>query len=255
MGTLGDGKRYDEGAMARLRWLDRSFGVLGGRVPAPIALLIAATLISSIAGAQIPTLLSAGVLVPARVFTGEIWRLFTWVLFELDPLSLIFAALGLFWFGGELVRVWGPGRFLAAYFGLAGAGGLVTCLVSLPWAALRVVPFAGPWAIVSALIIAWATYFPGRDIFVYFVLPLRGRNLIYATLGGTLLFALLGGFAHFIPHFATQLLMLAPLRGTPLNQLWARLKYEFAYRSWRRRASRLKAVPPSSRDENPRWYH
>jgi membrane associated rhomboid family serine protease len=214
--------------MAQPRWLDRSFGLLGGRLPAPIALLIALTFISSIAGAQAPALLGAGVLFPARVFAGEIWRLFTWVLFELDPLSLIFAALGLFWFGGELVRVWGPGRFLAAYFGLAGAAGLVTCLVSLPWSGLRSVPFAGPWAIVSALILAWATYFPGRDIFVYFVLPLRGRNLIYATLGGTLLFALLGGFARFVPHFAAQLLILASLRGTPINQLWARLKYELA---------------------------
>jgi membrane associated rhomboid family serine protease len=244
--------------MARLRWLDRSFGVLGGQLPAPIALLITLTLVSSIAGAQVPTLLGAGVLIPAGVLGGELWRLFTWVLFELDPLSLIFAALGLFWFGGPLVRVWGPGRFLAAYFGLAGAAGLATTLLSIPWSGLRMVPFAGPWAIVSALIIAWATYFPGRDLFVYFVLPLRGRNLIYATLGGTLLFALLAGarYALFIPHFAAQLLVLAWLRGAPFNQLWARLKYELAYRSWRRRASRLKAVPPSARDdETPRWYH
>ena len=52
---------------------------------------------------------------------GEVWRLVTWVLFELDPLGLIFAALALFWFGGELVRVWGPGRFLLTYFAIAAA--------------------------------------------------------------------------------------------------------------------------------------
>jgi membrane associated rhomboid family serine protease len=190
------------------------------------------------------------------VHQGEVWRLVTWVLFEQDPLGLIFAALALFWFGGELVRVWGPGRFLVTYFAIAAASGALTCLLALAFPALRTIPYRGPWPIVSALILAWATCFPGRDIYVYFVLPLRGRNLIYATLGGTLLFALLSGrFAPFIPHFAAELGTLAWLRGAPLGPLWARIKYEFAYRSWRRRASKLKAVPPSSPDENPRWYH
>jgi membrane associated rhomboid family serine protease len=240
-------------------WLNRSFYVLGGRLPAPIALLIATTLVASIVGAQSRPILGGGVLIPEGVLLGQVWRLATWVLFELDPLSLIFASLGLFWFGGELVRVWGPLRFLFAYFGLAAAAALTTSLVALAWPGLRALAFLGPWPVVSAFIIAWAVYFPARDIFVYFVLPLRGRNLVYATLGGTLLFALLAGFpsgfARFLPHFAAQLIVLALLRGSPLDGIWARLKYELAYRSWRRRASKLKAVPPSSHDETPRWYH
>ena len=87
------------------------------------------------------------------------------------------------------------------------------------------------------------------------MVPLSGRNLIYATLGGTLIFALLGGIANFIPHFAAQLIALAALRGTPLGQVWARVKFELAYRGWRRRASRLREVPRPSRDEPTRWYH
>ena len=246
--------------MARPRWLDRSFPVLGGRVPAPVALLIGATFVASIA-ASISTrsgaegFLRAGVLIPNAVFSGEIWRLVTWPFFELDPLGLIFGSLGLFWFGSELVRMWGAERFLLRYLGLAAAAGLVTCLVARAYPPMRSGPYLGMWPTMSALIIAWATYFPSRDILVYLVLPLRGQNLIYATLGGTLLFALLGGFPRFVPHFAAELLMLGALRGSPFAPLWARLKYELAYRSWRRRASRLKAVPPTPREENPRWYH
>jgi membrane associated rhomboid family serine protease len=238
-----------------MRWLDRSYLVLGGRLPAPVALLIAATFVASILGAQVPAVTLFGALIPAAVHQGELWRLVTWVLFEPDPLGLIFAALALFWFGGELVRVWGPGRFLLTYFAIAAASGVVTCLLALAFPALGGIPFRGPWPIVSALIIAWASCFPRRDIYVYFVLPLRGQNLIYATLAGTLLFALLGGFAFFVPHFAAELGILAWLRGSPLGPLWARIKYELAYRSWRRRASKLKAVPPSSPDETPRFYH
>lgn len=240
--------------MLRTRWLDRRFRVLGGTLPAPIALLIAATLVSSILGAQVRDVIVAGALVPGAVFLGQVWRLVTWVLFEPDPLSLIFAGLALFWFGVELVRVWGPGRFLAAYFGLAGAAGTLTCLAAVAWPALRLQPFLGPWPVVSALIIAWAICFPTRNIFLYFVLPLHGRNLIYATVLGTLLFALLVGVARFVPHFAAQLVTLTVLRGT-VGHLWARVRFELAYRGWRRRASRLREVPPPSREETSRWYH
>ena len=246
--------------MARPRWLDRSFPVLGGRVPAPVALLIGATFLVSIAGSLsarngLAGLLESGALVPDAVVHGQFWRLVTWPLFELDPIGLIFGALGLFWFGSELVRVWGPGRFLLGYFGLAAAAGLVTCLVALGFPPMRTQFFIGMWPVVDALIIAWATCFPGRDVFAFFVLPLRGQNLIYATLAGTLLFALLGGFTHFVPYFAAEFLMLLALRRSPLGPIWARLKYELAYRRWRRRASKLKAVPPTSREEAPRWYH
>jgi membrane associated rhomboid family serine protease len=244
------------GKMARTRWLDRSYEVLGGRLPAPIAFLIAATFAASILAAQFAGVGATGVLVPGLVAMGEVWRLVTWVFFQLDPIGLIFGALALFWIGSALVGVWGPGRFLATYFVIAAAGGLVTCLFALLLPRLRGAAFSGPWPIVDALIIAYAVYFPNRDILVYFVLPLRGRNLIYATLAGTLLFALLSGdLSLFIPHFTAELGTLAWLRGTPLGPLWARLKYEFAYRRWRRRASKLKAVPPPSPDEAPRWYH
>jgi len=240
--------------MPRSRWLDRRYSVLGGSITAPVALLIGATLVASILAAQARGVAFAGVLVPGLVFQGQAWRLFTWVLFEQDPLSLIFAGLALFWFGNDLARVWGPGRFLAVYFGLAGAAAIVTCLLAMVWPALRTTPYAGPWAVVDALIIAWALSFPGRNIFLYFVLPLSGKNLIYATLGGTLLFGLLGGIGRFVPHFAAQLLTLAVLRGTP-GDVWRRIRFELAYRGWRRRSSRLRGVPPRSPGDDPRWYH
>jgi len=240
--------------MPRSRWLDRRYAVLGGSLTAPVALLIGATLVASILAAQARGVAFAGVLVPGLVFQGQAWRLLTWVLFEQDPLGLIFAGLALFWFGNDLARVWGPGRFLAVYFALAGAAATATCLVTIAWPALGTTVYAGPWAVVDALIIAWALSFPGRNIFVYFVLPLSGKNLVYATLGGTLLFALLGGVGHFVPHFAAQLVTLAVLRGAPAD-MWRRIRFELAYRGWRRRASRLREVPPPPSRDNPRWYH
>jgi membrane associated rhomboid family serine protease len=240
---------------SRPRWLDRRFHVLGASLPAPIALLIGATLVCSILGAQASGVAATSALIPGYVLVGELWRLVTWAFFEQDPLGLIFAALALVWFGSDLVRIWGGLRFLAAYLGLAAGAATVTCGAALVFPALRLHPYVGAWPVVSALIIAWASAFPTRNMLLYFVVPLNGRNLVYATLGGTLIFALLGGMANFIPHFAAQLISLAAMRGTPLGGVWARVKFELAYRGWRRRASRLREVPRPSRDEPSRWYH
>jgi membrane associated rhomboid family serine protease len=241
--------------MPRSRWLDRHVPVLGGSLPFAGALVLGATLLASILGAQSAGIRGAGALVPALVVAGQLWRLVTWVFFEMDPLGLIFAGLAVFWFGKDLVRVWGPGRFLLTYLGLAAAAGAVTTALAFAWPELGGRAFWGAWPVVSALIIAWACVFPTRNILLYFVIPLSGRNLIYATLGGTLLFALLGGLAGFVPHFAAQLLSLAAMRGRGPRELWTRLKFELAYRGWRRRSSRLREVPPPPRDETPRWYH
>lgn len=242
--------------MPPARWLDRRFSLLGGSLTAASALLIGVTLVTSILGAQAPALLAKGAFAPALVFAGQLWRMVTWVFFEQSPLGLIFAALAIYWFGNDLVRIWGPVRFLATYLGLAAAAAGVTCAVALVSPAVEGHGYYGAWPVVSALIIAWACAFPTRNILVYFVLPLSGKNLIYATLGGTLLFALLSGWiGAYVPHFAAELLSLAAMRGKGLGNLWARVKFELAYRNWRRRTSRLREVPRPPRDETPRWYH
>src|SRR6185436_41334 len=120
----------------RSAFLDKRIHVLGGSLPMPVALLIGATLVSSILGAQVQGLAEGGALAPAFILKGEAWRLVTWAFFEMNPLGLIFGALALFWFGSDLVRLWGPGRFLATYLGLAAAAAGVTCLLALAFSRL-----------------------------------------------------------------------------------------------------------------------
>jgi len=242
--------------MARGRFLDRRFEVLGGSLPAPVALLIAVTLASSILAAQLRGFGAFAPLVPVLVFAGQLWRVATFVFVMRDPIGLIFGCLALFWFGRDLVRVWGPVRFLARYLGIAAAAGTITCLLAFVSPRLMGTEFAGIWPTVSALIIAWACVFPGRTMLFNFVVPLSGRNLIYATFASTLLYALLAGsMTVYIPDFAAQLVTLAAMRGNPFGGLWARLKFEVAYGRWRRKASRLRAVPRPDQDDRPRYYH
>ena len=169
---------------------------------------------------------------------------------------MIFAALALYWFGRDLVRVWGPLRFLGAYLSLAAAAAGVTCLVALAFPALRAYAFLGAWPVVSALIIAWACLFPSRNLLLYFV-DAAGRpqpDLRDPRRHAAVRACSSRDMARYIPHFAAQLLSLAAMRGNPLRPLWTRLRFELAYGRWRRRTSRLREVP-RPRDEGPRYYH
>jgi membrane associated rhomboid family serine protease len=246
--------------MRSARALSGDFYVLGGRVPVVVALLIGLTLGGSILGAVsfrngMPLLLQASVLLPERVFAGEVWRLLTWVFFETDLLSLIFGCLGLWWFGRDLSRAWGPVRFLAVYLGLAVATGGATCLLArLLSPGLTGLIAVGPWALVTALIVAWALLYPHQDVLVYFVLPLRGRTLIYATVGGTVLFALFYGVNRYLPNFVAQGLMMLYVRQS-LRRLWLRFRLAVQQRSARRRSPYIRPVGRSDRSEPPRWLH
>ncbi len=247
--------------MRPVRALDGGFNVMGTRVPRVVGLLVGLTLFASIMGAVgarngVRVILQQGVLAPDLVWSGQLWRLVTWPFFELDGLSLIFGCLALFWFGRDLAHAWGPGRFLGLYLGFAAASGTATCLIGrLLWPELLSAAFLGPWAMVDALIIAWAILYPHRDVLVYFVLPLRGPNLIYATIGGTLLFALLNGIGNFVPHFMAEALMLAYMREGSLSRLWLRLRMGALQAKAGRRPAHLRPVEKDDWGKPPRWLH
>src|SRR5687767_8382005 len=237
------------GPMRSTRPWDRSFYLGTHRVPAAVAVLIGLTLLFTIVGAVgtrngVP-LLEAAALVPALVWAGQAWRLLTWVFVETQALSLVFGCLALWFLGRDLVSTWGPGRFLGVFLVLTAATGAATTLLALLFSDLRVFPFLGMWPLVDALIIAWGLLFPGRQILIYFVIPVQGRALVPVTVGGTVLFALLYGLVPFIPHFLAEGLMLAWLYSPDLR---AQIRTRF-----RRRSAGPRRVESWSSQEKPGW--
>jgi membrane associated rhomboid family serine protease len=198
-----------------------------GRVHMPrlIAGLMAAIALVSIAGAVglrngAAFIVEGSVLLGQRVWQGQLWRLVTWSLLELDPLGLLFACLTLYWFGSELCRTWGARRFAAFYFGVAAAAGACTVLIGLVWPVVGESAYMGSWPVLDATIIAWGTLFAGREIRLWGVLRMTGRHMVILTLAVTVLYALFYGLAAFIPHFAAELLTLAWLRLPRLTGWW-----------------------------------
>jgi membrane associated rhomboid family serine protease len=190
------------------------------RLPRVIAGLILASALLSIAGALgarngAAWIATGSVLFVPDVWQGQLWRLVTWALCEFGPLQLLFACLTLYWFGSDLARRWGGARFLGFYFGVAAAAAAVTCLLALAWTELQAIPHAGSWAVLDATIVAWGLLFPARELRLYGMIRLLGRHMVWLTLGLTVLFALFGGLAAFVPHFTAELLVLAWLGPLP----------------------------------------
>ncbi len=240
--------------------LEGSFVMLGRRVPLVIGGLIGITLLASIVGALgfragLP-LLPLAALVPEQVWRGELWRLVTWAFFELDPISLIFACLVLWWFGQDLCTGWGSRRFLLLFLGCTVSTGVLTTLAGglTGWQALLGSPFLGAWPIADAIILAWALAFPSRRMLLYFVLPVGGETLVYLVVGGTVLFAIFQGLGPYVPHLMAEGLALLYLKGMTLRRLWLRLRLANLERQFRRDSRRLRIVR-SDDDGKDRWLH
>ena len=233
------------------------YNVLGIFILKPIAWLIAAIVFMSAFGSLLQRsgipLLEYSVLTVGGVFRGEIWRLATWAPIELSPLGLLFGCLLLYFIGPDMLRRWGTRRFFANYLGGAVIVGVLTCLVGgFLWSDVARFPYTGLWPMEEAMLIAWAALFRDRQILMFLVLPIAGRNLIALVIGITVVMAALGGFAQFVPHFLAELLALAYMDVVPARTWLQRARLARYQREYRRRTAKLTRV---DRDEPPRWTH
>jgi membrane associated rhomboid family serine protease len=195
-------------------------------------------------------------LAPGAVWQGQLWRLLTWTFFDpgLNPLSLLFWAMMLLFFGRDLCDAWGWRRFTAVYLGIGAAAGILTCLMAVAWRSLLLADYMDSWPVVNALVIAWALLFPTRQIMFNLVIPVSGKALIWISVGFTVFFALLYGIDRFVPHLLALGVAAAYMRGAPLlRRRWLGLRRPSAAGPPRRRPPHIR--PVDEPDEKPRWYH
>lgn len=183
------------------------------------------------------------------VLSGELWRLATFPLVEPDPFGLIISLVILFFFGRFFEQQWGSRDFFQFFVWSSVGAGVIALPVSVIIDVLM--PFrdvgvaSGPNAAFDAMLVALAVTLPNSNVMFGFVLPMKGRTIIYAILGIQVITGIMTGATALSVTIGGMLMGYMLVTGT-----WRPARMLARLRSWRMRRRRhgLYVVPPRRPD-------
>jgi membrane associated rhomboid family serine protease len=127
------------------------------------------------------------------------WQVVSYAFLHGSMFHLFFNMLGLWMFGSELERLWGPKRYLR--FLLAGILAAAAAQLLVTWITRSPVPTVGASGGLYALLLAFGMLFPNRVIMPLFPpIPMKARTFVMVFGGIELGLGLMGGGG--VAHFA-----------------------------------------------------
>lgn len=178
-----------------------SFRTLPPAVRALIVVNVGVFILQWIVG---PRLTAAFGLAPARVLQDLwLWQIGTYMFLHGGFFHLLFNMFVLWTFGREVETQWGAGPFLRYYLLCGWGAGVLNVLLS-PSA---MAPSVGASGAIYGLLVAFAILFPHAVMYLYFLIPLKARQVVIlmaaveflasfsSTGSGVANFAHLGGMA------------------------------------------------------------
>lgn len=234
-----------------------SFGP-GPLSPAVKALVIA-NVVAFLAGMAVPEMTLRLGLQPSAVFGGALWQPVTYMFLHGGVSHILFNMLSLWMFGVELERMWGTAFFTRFYF-VCGVGAAATTIVLslLPGGLGQNLYFSltvGASGAIYGILMAYALYFPHRQIYMYFIFPVPVRIFV-VIVGAISLLSAIGGPGDGVAH-ATH------LGGLAVGYLYLkgrrfRLGSELQYRLNRWRIDRMRRrfdIHRGGKSDKGPWVH
>ena len=173
----------------------------------------------------------------------RIWQLATYMFMHGGLFHILFNMLALWMFGAELERIWGTRYFLKFYFTCGIGAGVLTVFFSLlPFDAAQSLwasTVVGASGAILGLLLAYAMYFPDRQILMFMVFPMAVKYAVI-LIGAIALyssFADTGGGVASITHLGGLLVGYLMLKGGRFHPL-SELKYW--YLRWKMQRVRKK---------------
>lgn len=118
------------------------------------------------------------------VFSGQVWRLFTYQFVQGGALSLFFSLLILYIMGSAIEEQWGSFDFVLCFL----ASTLATAAVALAFG----FPLLGSFFLSYSLLFVYAWSNPEHTFFIFFVLPVKVKWLAWIAFAFLVIFILLG---------------------------------------------------------------
>jgi len=174
---------------------DLAYAFGPGPLSPAVKALIVTNVVMFLAMPFVPAIADYLTLVPAEVLHGRVWQVVTYMFLHGNLAHIFFNMLALWMFGTELERRWGTPFFLKFYAVTGIGAGVLTVLFSLlPFAAAQQLYQAniiGASGAIFGLLLAYALYFPERQIYMYLVFPIPARVFV-AIIGAIAFLSSLG---------------------------------------------------------------
>jgi membrane associated rhomboid family serine protease len=117
----------------------------------------------------------------AAIGRGYLWQVVTASLVHTNPFQLLFNLLTLWMFGSELEQRWGRQAFLRYYLFCAVSSALVFLLLGWFFPGMRYDVFSSATGANLGLLIAYAIYWPDRQVWFFFLFPVRMKFVALIT--------------------------------------------------------------------------
>ncbi|MBM4157623.1 MAG: rhomboid family intramembrane serine protease [Ignavibacteria bacterium] len=105
------------------------------------------------------------------------WQLFSYMFLHANFMHLFLNMFALWMFGLELENIWGSKKFLFYYL-LCGVGAGIFNLIIPPLFTNELGPTIGASGAVYGILIAFGVLFPNRNIYIYFLIPVKAKYLV-----------------------------------------------------------------------------
>jgi membrane associated rhomboid family serine protease len=155
-------------------------------------------------------------LVPAAVLHKfYIWQLLTYMFMHGSFFHILFNMFVLWMFGSDVERRWGTHDFYVYYFVTGIGAGLFNVLFEPG----STIPIVGASGAIYGVLLAFGLLFPNRQIYIYFLFPVRAKYLVMMFAGMSFMYAFSqrsDGVAHF-----------AHLGGMVVGYLYLKLDWKF----------------------------
>jgi membrane associated rhomboid family serine protease len=115
--------------------------------------------------------------IDSEVFPFYPWQLFTYLFMHGGLWHLFMNMFALWMFGVELENIWGSRKFLAYYL-MCGVGAGLSNLFINPLIGGMQLPTIGASGAVYGILVAFGMLFPNREIFLYFLFPIKAKYFV-----------------------------------------------------------------------------
>jgi len=105
------------------------------------------------------------------------WQLLTYLFMHGNFWHLFMNMFALWMFGMELENIWGSKKFLGYYL-MCGIGAGLSNLLIAPLFADTMFPTIGASGSVYGILVAFGMLFPDREIFLYFLFPIKAKYFV-----------------------------------------------------------------------------